>query len=69
VIQWDEKNQAVVDEMGLPVPLSVAREWSGRLTQYLTKDPDALVGLHVRILKEIHPTWVGQIEVTREDMA
>lgn len=69
MIQWDEKNQAVVDEMGLPIPLSEAKSWLKALQKYARKEPDALVGLHNRILREIHPSWVGQIDATRESMS
>jgi hypothetical protein len=67
MIQWDEEKGLLVDEMGLPVPLSVARQWRECIDHYCAQSPMFIFGHYVSMVRKRFPEFEGQFNKTEED--
>jgi hypothetical protein len=65
--QWDDQLKMLVDEMGLPVSKSEAREWQQCIQLHLEHAPSFLFYSYLGEIAKRFPSMIGKTTKTEED--
>ena len=67
MIQWNSERKLLVDEMGLPISITDAKEIGALVEQHCAHDPMTIFGHYTSLIRKIFPEWEAEFAKTEED--
>ena len=67
MIQWNSERKLLVDEMGLPLSITEAKELMALIEQHCANAPTTIFGHYTALIRKVAPEWERQFDKTEED--